>query len=425
MKDDATHRLEKLRGDIETSGRLSERDRELLLDFDDALALRRSQYADATRYKLLQYCSQMAGHASQIPVDELPDVELADALQDRDACEDLVRWIHGRYDNAETNASFRRAIRTCGRYAVGDAGELPDAVAWVSTTLDNSYDPSPDPADMLSWDDVQTLMDACLNSRDAALIAVGWDSGARGSELRSLDVGDVSDHTHGLRLSLDGKMGQRSVTLIPSVPYLQRWLADHPDRDDPDAPLWSALDEPRSVSYETLWKALDRAGDRAGIDKPVNVTNLRRSSASHLASQGMSQAHLEEHHGWTRGSNVASRYVAIFGDAADDELAAIHGADVEIAEPEPIGPIECPRCGRDTPRDEETCMWCDQVLSHAAKAELDEAQRETRTRLLRFAKEHPELLDTLEELEPVAELTGGDPELLAEARRFVDAVRDE
>jgi hypothetical protein len=109
----------------------------------------------------------------------------------------------------------------------------------------------------------------------------------------------------------------------------------------------------------------------------------------------------------------------------DDELAAIHGADVEIDEPEPIGPIECPRCGRDTPRDEPTCMWCDQALSHAAKREIDEQQREVRDRLLRFATDHPELLDSLEDLEPIAELTGGDPQVLADARRFADAVRDD
>jgi integrase len=425
MTADPEGRLNKLREDIETSDRISDRDRDLLCDFDDELALRRSQYATATRYKLLQYCSQMAGHASRIPVEELPDVELHAALSDREAAEDVVRWIHDRYDNAESNAAFRRALRTCGRLAVGEPGGLPDAVAWISTTLDNSYDPSPDPGDMLDWADIKTLTENCLNSRDAALIAVGWDAGCRGSELRSLTIGDVSDHDHGLRIHVDGKMGQRSVTLIPSVPFLQRWLSDHPARDDPDAPLWSALSEARAVSYETLWKALDRAGDRAEIDKPVTITNLRRSSASHLASQGMSQAHLEDHHGWTRGSDAAAHYIAVFGEDADRELAAIHGEDVSESEPEPIGPVECPRCGRDTPRDEPTCMWCDQALSHVGKAELDAAQDETRQDLLRFAKEHPELLGQLEDMEPVIDLVDGDTELIDEARRFLDAVRDD
>ena len=47
---------------------------------------------------------------------------------------------------------------------------------------------------------------------------------------------------HGFQLTFQGKTGQRTVTLIPSVPYLQQWLSDHPARDDPDASLWCKLD---------------------------------------------------------------------------------------------------------------------------------------------------------------------------------------
>ena len=61
--------------------------------------------------------------------------------------------------------------------------------------------------------------DATFNSRGAALIAVAWDSGARAGEIRNLSVGDVIDYKHGLQIIVDGKTGQRSVTLIPSVPF--------------------------------------------------------------------------------------------------------------------------------------------------------------------------------------------------------------
>jgi len=87
---------------------------------------------------------------------------------------------------------------------------------------------------MLSWeDDVKPMIDETKNARDAALIAVAFDSGARSGELKSLTVGDVSDHEQGLQIFVDGKKGQRSVSLIPAVPYLNRWLSDHPAPDDP------------------------------------------------------------------------------------------------------------------------------------------------------------------------------------------------
>lgn len=367
MGKDYARRRKLKREAIENSDDISERDRELLLAFDDELALRRSEFAEATRYKLLQYVGLMAGESSTIPTEALPGIELADILEDRDAAEDLIRWIHDRYDNEESNAGMRRALRTFGR-VVTDAGDdgdaVPETLAWIPTNVASTYDAAPNPADMLSWDDTLTLIDNVHNERDAALVAVAWDSGARGEELHDLTVGDVTDHRHGLRITVQGKQGQRTITLIPSVPFLQRWLAPgaHPAPNDPDAPLWSNLNRPAEVAYETLWKAVTRAGERAGIDKPVNFTNFRKSSASYLASQGMSQAHLEEHHGWVRGSDVAARYVTVFGDAADNELARIHGRDVDDEEADPVGPVECPRCGDLTPEELDYCIHCSQSL---------------------------------------------------------------
>lgn len=413
MGKDYTRRRKLKREAIETSDTVSDRDRDLLLEFDDELALRPSEFAEATRYKLLQYCGLMAGESSTIPAEVLPDVELSETLTDRDAAKDLVRWIHDRYDNEESNAGMRRALRTFGRVITDDGddgGDVPEALEWIPTRVASTYDSAPKPSEMLSWEDALTLIDNVHNLRDAALIAVAWDTGAHGEELHDMTVGDISDHRHGLRVTLNGKTGRRSPTLIPSVPYLQRWIAPgaHPAPDDSDAPLWCRLNSPEQVSYETLWKAVTRAKERAGLDKPVNFTNFRKSSASYLASQGMSQAHLEQHHGWVRNSDVASRYVTVFGDAAENELARIHGLDTEEDESEPIGPVSCPRCNEPTPAEHDRCIHCSQSLDHEVDDLLEEVRtafdekaisaetEERRTEIVngrRRIEEHPEALD--------------------------------
>jgi hypothetical protein len=43
---------------------------------------------------------------------------------------------------------------------------------------------------------------------------------------------------------------------------------------------------------------------------------------------------------------------------------------------------------------------------------------------MRLAKDNPELLDSLEEMEPVIEAFGGDPEIVDRARRFVEQAND-
>lgn len=99
---------------------------------------------------------------------------------------------------------------------------------------------------MLWWDEhIIPMIEKARHLRDKAAIAA-WDSGTRSQEFCNLRVGDVSDHNHGMKISVDGKRGQRSILLIPSVPYLQQWLSVHPARDDHTAPLWCKLDSPKT-----------------------------------------------------------------------------------------------------------------------------------------------------------------------------------
>ncbi|MFB6205796.1 MAG: tyrosine-type recombinase/integrase [Haloglomus sp.] len=420
-------RLEMLQDQLESGERdVAPDDRELLLAFDDRLALLASEYGTQRREKLLRHVTKMAEGVGG----------LREALEDRSAAEDFVRWIHETHpktDSEETNKDYRVAFRMFGK-RLAEAGavdvpttkeDMPESLAWIPTTTSRDYDPTPDPTDMLGWDeDIRPMIDEALNARDAALVAVAWDAGPRSGELLDLEVGDVTDHRHGLQITVDGKRGQRSVMLITAVPQLNRWLQDHPRRDDPDAPLWCKLQSGEEMSYQMARKIPRELADRAGVTKPVTFTNFRKSSASHLASQGVNQAVLEDHHGWTRGSKAAARYISVFADASDREVAKAHGLDVEEEEPEPTAAVTCHRCEKKTPRDEPFCMWCHQALEHGAVDEIEEKQRTQRQQLLRVSKENPELLDRLEDMEPLVEALGGDPDVIDTARRFVDAAEE-
>ncbi|MCU4743429.1 tyrosine-type recombinase/integrase [Natronoglomus mannanivorans] len=401
--------IDTLRDRIESSEEISSDDRDVLIEFSDELFLRSVDYSDHRHEKLLRHCTRMAEQVG----------DLASALEERDDAEGLVRWINRTYDNEETNRDYRVALRIFGKH-VTEGDEPPESLSWISGQTSRSYNPKPDPRDMLHWEDhILPMIESCHNNRDKAMIAVAWDSGARSGEFRELRIGDVTDHDHGLQITVDGKTGQRTVTLIPSVPYLNRWLQDHPGGAGDD-PLWSKLHEVDSLSFRMFKKALEAAADRADVDRPVTLTNFRKSSASHLASQGMNQAHIEEHHGWTRGSKVAARYVSVFGGAADNELAKIHGIDVSEDEPDPIAPVPCPRCDRDTPRDEEFCVWCGQAIEPGAVEQLKTDQRKVQRIILGIAKDDPSLLEDVEEREKIISVIEDDPALQEQAQAFVD-----
>lgn len=414
----AADRIDTLREDrIPDSAEISAADEDALFEFSDELFLRKSEYSDHRHEKLLRHCVRMA---------ENTDGEFVDVLEERAVAEDIVRWVNREYDNEETNRDYRVALRVFAKRLTDNGTEVPPSVDWVSGQTSRSYDPQPDPNEMLRWEeDVLPMIEACHNNRDKAIIATAFDAGARSGEFRDLQVGDVGDHKHGRQMTVDGKQGQRTITLIPSGPYLQRWLQDHPAPDDPEAPLWTKLHDPEPISFRMYKKLLETAAEAAEVTRPVTLTNFRKSSASYLASQGMSQAHLEEHHGWTRGSSVASRYIAVFGDAADNELARIHGLDVSEDEDEPIGPVECPRCERDTPRDQPTCVWCDQAIEHVAVREIEDVQEEEFRNLLRLAKDNPEFVDAAEEMKGMIGTFDGDPELVDRMRTFLESTESD
>lgn len=347
---------------------ISEDDQALLIEFSDKLRLLRTDYSDARHQKLLNSLVIMAEEVGG----------LAQALEDQEVAEEIVRWINKTYPNEETNRDYRVALRVFGyRLETNDVETddegYPLSIKWISSNTSSTYDPSPEPGDMLRWEeDVLPMIDETRNPRDAAMIALAFDAGPRGGEFHNLRVGDITDGEFGMRVTLRGKQGKRTIDIIPSVPFVKKWLTDHPDQQNADAFLWSHLTKSKQISHRLMLDIFRTAADRVGVEKTVTPTNFRKSSAAHLASKGMNQATLEWHHGWVTGSKAAARYISIFADDARRELARIYGKSVPESDSDEIAPLECPRCEKETPLDKELCIWCGQPLEKGASQRAEQ-----------------------------------------------------
>lgn len=377
----------------------SDADRDILLEFSDRLKLLREEYGWHRHNKLLRLCLRMSENAD--------GVDLVEVLDERDATETVVRWIHDEYDlneTPETNADYRIALRVFAR-RVTDGDEVPDSVSWVSSTLPNDYDPSPDPANMLTWDDdVQPMLDGASNPRDRAAIAIQFDAGFRGGELYNLTVDAITDTDIGLAVGVDGKTGQRSVDLIPSTPHVNDWLSKHPGGGDD--PMWTKLKSPDKLSYRSYLNMFKKPAERAGIDKDVTPTTFRKSNLAWLAKQGMNARYIERRQGRKPGSEAVARYVGIFDADVGNEYARLMGIEVkDDDQQQDLAPLECPRCGKSTPRDKDRCVWCNQAMKVDAAEEdkndrlriaevMAESEGETAQQmkqLLELFEEHPQI----------------------------------
>jgi integrase/endogenous inhibitor of DNA gyrase (YacG/DUF329 family) len=359
--------IEGLQDRVQTNDDISHDDRAVIEELDNALDRRRPQDLSAARHKkLLRSVIIMAERHGG----------LAAALEDREAAEELKNWIDGEYSNEESNRDMRAILNRFGGIVTGprDDEDPPASIAWIPTTYSNDYDPTPDPRDILLWDDdVAPMIQAAQNPRDRALVAVAFDGGFRGGELKNLEVRDRQDHDHGMKITVEGKQGRRSVLLVPAVEYLTDWLAEHPGDDGTD-PLWSTLGSPERISDRMFYKTLNALADRADVGKPVTPTNFRKSSAAYLARRNVNQAHIEDHHGWVRGSDAAARYIQVFGEDTDREIARAHGVDVEAAD-EPTTPRSqpCPRCSTTVDPHRSFCAECNQAVDREAHALIERA----------------------------------------------------
>lgn len=166
---DYRSQIENLRERAQTSDQIDDTDGELLIEFSDTMDLLGSKYSDKRHKKLLGHCVWLAEAVGG----------LEDALEDRDAAEDLVRYIHREYEKEETNRDNRIALRMFGEHVTEGDGK-PDSIEWISSTYSSTYDPAPDPNQMLGWDDhIVPMIEETRNSRDAALKATAWNLGAR------------------------------------------------------------------------------------------------------------------------------------------------------------------------------------------------------------------------------------------------------
>ncbi|MFB6178756.1 MAG: tyrosine-type recombinase/integrase [Halorientalis sp.] len=361
-------------------------DRELLLEVSTVMGRYRTEWGHERHQSVLKRLIILSWGGTDThgyTEDEIHDASLSAALEEREAAGEIVEWIHDTYTNEETNRDMRGALRTFGKVLANEdptdkEASPPPSIDWIPATLPDNYDPVPNPANMIAWEEAKAMCEHPeTNARDAALIAVAWDAGPRSGELKDLDVGDVSDHDLGRIIHVDGKQGERDVTITHAVPYLQQWLNQHPS-GDPDDPLWTKLKDPDSFSESYFLRIFSDAADRVGLDKPYTPTNFRKSSASACASNGMNQATLEKRYGWKRGSDAAARYIRVFGEDADRELAKARNIDIDLEDDGSDGQTECERCGELVSTEAAQCWNCDFILDReAAQEEITTDTRNT------------------------------------------------
>jgi site-specific recombinase XerD len=239
----------------------------------------------------------------------------------REHIESFIEDLLARWKPATANTRYR-SLQQFFKWAVAE-GEIAES---PMRNMRPPKIPEDAPA-ILSQDDLRALLKACEGKafqdvRDAALIRVLIDTGARASEVMGLRA-DPEDLDVDLDAAVIRVMGKgrrpRAIALgVKSVKALDKYMrarSRHPAADS--SALWLGLKGPMSDSG--LRQMLERRAARAGI-KNVHPHAFRHTFSHQWLIAGGGESDLMKLTGW-KSRGMVSRYGA---SAASERAIAAH-----------------------------------------------------------------------------------------------------
>jgi len=237
--------------------------------------------------------------------------------------------------------------------------------------------------DLPTDEEVQKILSTCADSsRDKAMLSVHAEAGTRVSELLGLKIKDFTVDKFGGVIKVDGKTGVRPIRIVKSVPYITKWLNDHPSKNDHDSPLWvyislsSTFGQP--INYAGFNNILQKRVRQAGITKRIHSHLFRHKEITDLANR-LTESESRMRHGWEKGSLMPTRYGHLNQDDLDEKMLGIMGVKRIQNEQESLQ--ECTYCKIQYSLDTRFCDNCSRPLKIEDAIAMEKEQEE-RTRSL-------------------------------------------
>lgn len=275
--------------------------------------------------------------------------------------------------------SYKKVFRKFMQWAYGN--NIP---SWVVTEVKLKKVPGRvRPEDIPSREEFSDFINAATNSRDRAIIAVAGDAGLRVGALLSCTISSFVENRHAaiLYLNPSGPLKTTAAKGIPltwSTAYVQQWLANHPYRDNPKAPLWTTLTRKRNdkdskmehqaLSYIAAYRMFLATESKVNKNKHIHPHMLRHYAVTNWILDGLPEQIIKHRAGWGADSKELSRYGNWTDEDLNKQVYEIYGLKKE--DKRSVELQKCPRCNNILKPEDRFCSQCSLVLDHNALQEL-------------------------------------------------------
>jgi integrase len=159
----------------------------------------------------------------------------------------------------------------------------------------------------ITREEAEQLVNSTPSMKMKAVIMVLFDGGARAEEFLNLRIKDLTKKKQdNIRFS---KTFSRTIPLPLCTKYLNDWLSEHPEKDNPEAQLFP-------LTYPSLRQRLRKLSKKV-LKKNLTPHTLRHSSATYWAPK-LNRYQLCAKYGWAFSSDMPDRYIKRKGIIFDE-----------------------------------------------------------------------------------------------------------
>jgi len=268
--------------------------------------------------------------------------------------------------------------------------------------------------DILTNDEVFSLIDSAKHPRDKAMISLLYEGGFRIGELASIKFKDIEFNKFGGKVKVSGKTGERLVPFVFSESYIKNWMQMHPCPGD-DTDLFVGLgmrNYGKPLYYDVYSLVLKKAVKNAGLKKKITPHLLRHARATHLASK-LTESEMCHYLGWQMGSDMPRIYVHLSGRDIDKAIYnKVYGFETdEKKEKESLKPLICPRCKENCGPTSEYCYRCGMTLEEDKIFEMEKHEKELKKFFFECAEKDVGLIKDLNIFLEMIEIVNSDPDV--------------
>lgn len=248
------------------------------------------------------------------------------------------------------------------------------------------------PENMLSLDEVRSIIDSGETTRDRAFLGMLYESGCRVSELATAKWKDVIFDQYGAQFYInDTKTKKQRYTRIS---IFTGYLVTH-KKDVGEVPGSTPVFETKDgyqFSYVTVRKILKKAVTRAEVDKKITPHLFRHSRITHMISGNFQESIIKKTMWGNVNTEMFRTYVHLSESDIDNELLLKTGVKTkEENGPDTLKPIPCHFCHFSNTPGSGYCNQCGRPLTQEIQDRIQIMKDSVR--------DHPELLiELLEEL---------------------------